>query len=264
MRGWLWRRRENRHAQHDADRLDRALDGGPLKSFRREVELARTLASEITTTAEPPEAARVALRAGLGVQHLRRRRAVARAGFALATMAATVAAILGLTLSGGAANRVAVSPEANQAISRLDASIKSLQDAVKTGNLVEIQKSVATAQAAVADARKEAAALPAPSRDVILPAIQQSDDEINFLKEPASIQYASTTPRSTSTTSAAPTTTTQARHPSTTTSTSTPSSTTTTSTTTPHGTTTSTRPPSTTTPSTTTPPTTTSAPGATP
>jgi len=261
VNAWFWRRREARHAQHDADRLDRALDGGPIKSFRREVELARALASEINPVAEPPEAARVALRAGLGVQHLRRRRTVARAGFALATMAAAVAAILGLTLSGGSSKHEAVSAAADQAILRLDESVRNLEAAVAAGNPVEIQKSLATAQAAAVDARNEAAALPPPSRDLVMPGINSTAAEIDFLKQPQTIHYASTVPQSASTTSSGPssTTTTQAHHPSTTTSTSTPGSTsTTTSTTTPHGTTTST------TPSTTTPPTTSTTPGAAP
>lgn len=255
---WLYRRKEARRAQRDADRLDALVSkhgahGPGAAAFRRELAAARAVAAAIAPAAEPPDAARVALRAGLAMQHEQRvhtRRNVGRAGFALASMAVAAVVILVLTLSSGSDRPPTTMAQSLQSLDALNQSVHSLEVAVANGDKAVITQRLATAQAAVQEAKTQAADLPAPSRDLALTVANRSSDEIQWLANHGPAQFSGT---ASSTTASPPTT----QHGTGATTTTSPRrSTTTTSSTTSSSTTSTTRPASTTTegPTTTTQP----------
>ena len=237
---WRFRRREGRLAQRDADRLDALLSAAPTVAdpadaalFRPEVAAAQAVAESITPVAEPPHAARVALRAGLAAQRVRSRRPVARAAFALGSMAAAGATALIAVLSSGATPGNTQVAMAQQSIDHLNISVKDLEAAVASGDPTVIHERAATAEAAAQQAQSSVAALPPPVRALALSVTNQRVQEIQTLINTAPVTQNSVaparTPSSSTTTTAVPATTSSVPHRSTTT---TPNSSTTSSSTT--------------------------------
>jgi hypothetical protein len=227
---WLGRRRQARDAQRSADRLDALLSdpsGADSDEFVREMSIARAVASSITTEVDPGNAARVALRAGLAVRRvrIRARRNVARAAFGLASMAAAGAAALVLALSSGGGQPVIVaSPSA--LVDILNGHIKSVEQAITSGDANLVHQRVLDAQAAVQQVQTQLAELPAPSRAIVTPQISNLQWLLNSGQANFAAKSTTTTTSPAPTTTAGTSRTTVADHRSTTTSTTTASTTT--------------------------------------
>ncbi|MHB8467487.1 MAG: hypothetical protein ACYDH6_10105 [Acidimicrobiales bacterium] len=273
---WRYRRREERQTQQDADLLDEALgDEGAASAARFSAELAaaRMVASSITPSVEPPPSARVALRAGLAMRRVRSRPPIRRAAIGLASMAAAALVALVLVTSLGGRGPTTVVAAAQHSLDQLNLSVRSLQDAIGSGDRVLIDQRAADARAAAQVAQVQASGLSEPSRGIALRAANQQTADIEWLLSLNHGQVATASASTTPSTSRAAATSTSGR-PSTTkpggattsSSTSTPSTTSepSTTSTTAAPTTSTTAPPSSSTtapPSTTQAPTTTTPPG---